>query len=101
MLQAQTINELNTITKDEIKLVFTNQYNSDDLTAVKNELKSLDIKLTYTSIQFNDDGYLKQISARIEYPDGVAGSFTSADLSAAEKGVGPGFKWKKDEYNGK
>ena len=90
-LNAQTTNELNTINKDEIRIAFTTNYDFDDLVNVKNELTVLDIEIIYTSLKFDEKGRLSQISAKIEYPDGKKGSFTSREL---EPNDGPGFRRK-------
>ncbi len=91
-IKAQTIDELNIISKEKIKLVFTTQYDSDKLLDVKKELLEFDIHLEYTSLEFNEAGRLKQISAKIEYPDEKSGWFESGELTSAT--TGPGFKWK-------
>ena len=95
-LHAQTVKELNTVTKDKIKLVFTTAYDFDDLVNLRRELEELDIKINYSFLSFYEDGFLKQISTKIEYPDGVRASFTSKTLNS--KSSGPGFNWgfKKD-----
>jgi hypothetical protein len=94
-LRAQTVDELNTVSKEQIKLVFTTRYDSEKLLDLKKDLLELEIHLEYISLEFNEAGRLRQISAKIEYPDGKSGSFESAELKSAT--TGPGFNWKPKE----
>jgi hypothetical protein len=94
-LNAQTIDELNIVSKEQIKLVFTTRYDSEKLLDLKKDLLKLDIHLSFTGLEFNELGHLKQISAKIEFPDGKSGSFESAELKSAT--IGPGFNWKAKE----
>lgn len=79
------------INEKEIRLTFTTEYELEDLEDVKNKLEKLNIEINYTSLKFDTEGKLSQISASIQYPDGVKGSFESRELKPTD---GPGFRRK-------
>ena len=83
--------ELYYIEKDSVNVSFTNQFEKSDLYAVKAKLAEVGIEIDYTSLQFTDNGKLKQISAAFKYSDGSKGDFMSSDLGPTD---GPGFKMK-------
>ena len=84
-----------TISKDTVKLKFTPSQNFEDLALIKQKLKEVNVKLTYTFLRFNDNNNLVQISAKIEYPDGAKGSFSSRELKPNDS---PGFNWESNKF---
>jgi len=89
IISAQDKKDLYTINKQKINIEFTTDYQFDDLAKIKSALEKLDINIVFTSLQFDERGYLKQISASIQYPDGESGSFVSRELKAEDR---PGFR---------
>lgn len=69
-------------------LKFTNELVQADLDKMQTETKAQGIKLNYEFLDFDEAGYLKQISANIKYPDGEKVSFESRVLKAGDE---PGF----------
>jgi hypothetical protein len=86
---AQEKKELYTINEQIVHLEFTTEYQLEDISDVKKDLAKHDITIIYSSLQFDEKGFLKQISASINYPDGQKGSFVSSEL---KKETGPGFR---------
>lgn len=89
LTHAQEKKDLYTVNEQEVIIEFTTKYQLEDLVNVKTDLALKEIKIVYSSLQFDDNGYLKQISASIAYPDGQKGSFVSTELQPE---VGPGFR---------
>ncbi|MDW3195340.1 MAG: hypothetical protein R8G66_23390 [Cytophagales bacterium] len=74
--------------KEVVDLKFTAELVQADLDKIQADMKSRRIRLNYELLDFDESGHLKQISARIEYPDGMKGSFESCVLTPRD---GPGF----------
>jgi hypothetical protein len=71
-----------------VDVKFSTEQTKIDLDKIQEDLKSQNIDLTYNIIEFNEQGYLKKISASINYNDGQKGSFESRELQSTD---GPGF----------
>ena len=52
---------------------------------MQEDLKSLNIDLTYDELKFDEDGKLKMISASIDYNDGHKASFESNVLKSSDE----------------
>ena len=72
-----------------VDIKFTTQYTLEDLVYVKAKLIIMHIELKYSLLEFNDEGFLKKISASIDYNDGYSASFKSKELQTMD---GPGFR---------
>lgn len=79
------------VSEDEVFIEFNTAYTLEDLLTLKKELKSLDIDINYSLLEFSDSGQLSKITASIDYNDGLRGSFESRKLQAKGK-PGPGFR---------
>ena len=71
-----------------IDVKFNTELIKSDLDQLQKDLKSKNIDLTYSHLEFDDQGYLKKISAEIDYNDGHEASFTSRELQPSDA---PGF----------
>lgn len=74
---------------DTLEVKFTNELTQTDLDEIQEDLKTQNISLTYSLLEFDEQGNLKKISASIDYNDGQKGSFESREL---EPGDNPGFR---------
>ncbi|WP_268036264.1 hypothetical protein [Algoriphagus sp. PAP.12] len=72
-----------------IDVGFTNELTQKDLDDIQLDLKSQNVDLEYTYLEFDSVGHLKKISASIDYKDGHKGSFKSLVLQDGDR---PGFK---------
>ncbi|SHO59576.1 hypothetical protein [Algoriphagus zhangzhouensis] len=72
-----------------IDIGFTNELTQKDLDDIQMDLKSQNVELEYTYLEFDSVGHLKKISASIDYKDGHKGSFKSQVLQDGDR---PGFR---------
>jgi TonB family protein len=70
------------ISKEKIDISFTTQLQKIDLETIKAELLAkVGLQIDYTSLDFTENGNLRQISASIKYSDGTGSSFASGELT--------------------
>jgi len=68
------------ISKEKIDIPFTPQLRKTDLEIIKSELAKAGFQIDYTSLDFWENGNLKQISATVKQPSGNV-TFTSGNLT--------------------
>lgn len=93
-LFAQSNTPLYYISDEKVDIEFTILYTFADLVEVKEKLAEKDIELTYQSLQFDDLGSLRQISATLTTTTGHKAAFTSRVLQPNDK---PGFHLSADK----
>jgi hypothetical protein len=82
-------NAMFVLNKDLFQIKFSTAWTWGDIKLAKDDLEDHDIILTYTLLEFDGQGSLKRLSASIEYPDGMKGSFVTGNLKPENK---PGFR---------
>ncbi len=80
------------ISKEKIDISFTTQLQKSDLEAIKSELAKVELQIDYTSLDFSENGNLKQISASVKRSSGSV-TFTSGNLTPTNY---PTFKLEAD-----